>query len=145
MQYLPLFLELKARPILLVGAGEVALRKLETLVRAQAHVFIVALEAHPEVLALVSANPNNLQLEQRAFTDADLQGRWLVVAATADPQLHKRIANACEASATWLNVVDQTELCSAIFPSIVDREPVLVAISTGGSSPTLARLVRAWV
>lgn len=145
MQYLPLFLDLKTRPVLLVGAGEVALRKLETLVRAQAQVQIVALEVHPEVAALVAAHPTRLQLEHRGFVPADLDDRWLVVAATADTQLHQGIAKACAASQTWLNVVDQTDLCSAIFPSIVDRDPVLVAISTGGSSPTLARLVRGWI
>lgn len=145
MQYLPLFLELKARPVLLVGAGEVALRKLETLVRAQAQVTIVAPLVHPEVSALVAANPETLLLEQRKFVMEDLAGRWLVVAATADRALHEQIAQSCHASQTWLNVVDQTGLCSAIFPSIVDRDPVLVAISTAGSSPTLARLVRAWI
>jgi uroporphyrin-III C-methyltransferase/precorrin-2 dehydrogenase/sirohydrochlorin ferrochelatase len=145
MQYLPLFLDLKARPVLLVGAGEVALRKLETLVRAEAQVTIVALEVHAEVAALVAAHPANLQLERRAFASTDLTARWLVVAATADTQLHQRIAKACDLSQTWLNVVDQTALCSAIFPSIVDRDPVLVAISTGGSSPTLARMVRGWI
>lgn len=140
MQQLPLFLELKNRPVLLIGAGEVAERKLESLLRAEATVRIVAREASEAVTTL--AAQHDLQLSLRGFEPADLDGVWLVVAATGDAELNADLAERCEARQLWLNVVDDTPRCSAIFPAIVDRDPLLVAVSTGGRSPTLARWVR---
>lgn len=143
MQYLPLFMDLQGRKVLLIGAGEVAQRKLETLLRANAPVTIVA----PDVSAAVAdlAANHDCALVQRRFIEDDLDGAWLVVAATGDGELNAELVTLCEARQLWLNVVDDTPACSTIFPSIVDRDPVLVAISTGGRSPTLARLIRAWV
>lgn len=143
MQYLPLFLEVRARPVLLVGAGEVAFRKLETLVRARAQVRIVAPQVSGAVTKLAAEHA--LPIAERPVALADLDDVWLVVAATGDPAVNQLLENACAERRIWLNVVDDTPACSAIFPSIVDRDPVLVAISTGGRSPTLARLVRGWV
>ena len=136
-------MDLRNRPVLLVGAGEVALRKLETLLRANAQVTIVALEVSAAVTEL--ANAHGCTVCERGFEEADLHGAWLVVAATGDALLNARLQSLCDARQLWLNVVDDTAACSTIFPSIVDRDPVLVAISTGGRSPTLARLVRGWI
>lgn len=143
MDQLPLFLDLRGRPVLLIGAGEVAERKLDSLLRAQATVRIVALAVSAPVAARAAAA--DIDISQRAFVEEDLDGVWLVVAATGDPALNTELAQRCEARQLWLNVVDDTPRCSAIFPSIVDRDPLLVAISTGGRSPTLARWVRGMI
>lgn len=143
MRYLPLFLDLAQRPVLVLGAGEVALRKLETLARAGATVRIVALEVSAAVAELAAAQ--GYPCEQRAFQPSDLDGVWVVIAATGDAQLNTELSAACEQQRILLNVVDDTPRCSAIFPSIVDREPLLVAISSAGQSPTLARRLRAMI
>ena len=137
MRYLPLFLDLERRPVLVVGAGEVALRKLETLARAGAAVRIVALQVNPAVAELAATH--GYPLAQRPYGPADLDGVWVVIAATGDAQLNVELSAACEARRIFLNVVDDTPRCSAIFPSIVDRDPLLVAVSSAGQSPTLAR------
>lgn len=143
MQYLPLFLDLHDRPVLVIGAGEVALRKLESLQRAGASVRIVAREVSTAVREL--AADAGYPVSERGFQLDDLEGVWLVLAAAGDADLNGLLRAACEDRRLFLNVVDDTASCSAIFPSVVDRDPVLVAISTAGRSPTLARLVRAWI
>ena len=143
MEYLPLFVSLQGRSCLVVGAGSVALRKLEWLVEAGAEVFLVA----KEIAAATEqfAAEHDVTLAERDFEANDVEGRYLVVAATNDSDVNRSIYNACEANAVLINTVDDAALCTAIFPSIVNRDPVLVAVGTGGRSPTLARLVRGWI
>lgn len=143
MDYLPLFLDLKRRPCLVVGGGDVARRKIELLVRAGAAVFIVAPELAEATRALV--DEHGLDVVPRRFRPSDVEGHYLVVAATNDPDVNRIVYDMCVSRRILVNTVDQPELCSAIFPSIVDRSPVVVAVSTGGSSPTLARVVRGWL
>lgn len=143
MEYLPLFVSLKGRACLVVGAGSVALRKLEWLVEAAADVSLVAREI-PAGTGQFAAQHGVTQTE-RDFEPGDVVGRYLVVAATNDATVNQAIYAACEANAVLVNTVDDAALSSAIFPSIVNRDPVLVAIGTGGRSPTLARLVRGWM
>ena len=142
MDYLPLFLEIRDRPCLLVGGGEIARRKLELLLRAGARVEIVAPELAPETRAL--ADEHGLVVRQRRFEDGDADGRYLIVAATDDGSVNAQVFEAGSRRATLVNSVDQPGISSAIFPALVDRSPVQIAISTGGGSPTLARLVRSW-
>ena len=143
MEYLPLFVSLQGRSCLVVGAGSVALRKLEWLVEAGAEVLLVA----KEVAAATEqfAAEHDVTLAERDFEVNDVEGRYLVVAATNDSDVNRAIYDACEANAVLINTVDDAALCTAIFPSIVNRDPVLVAVGTGGRSPTLARLVRGWI
>tara|TARA_Y100001933_G_scaffold202313_1_gene204126 strand:+ start:1697 stop:3067 length:1371 start_codon:yes stop_codon:yes gene_type:complete len=143
MDYLPLFLEIRDRPCLLVGGGEIARRKLELLLRAGARVEIVAPELAPETRAL--ADEHGLVVRQRRFEDGDADGRYLIVAATDDGSVNAQVFEAGSRRATLVNSVDQPGISSAIFPALVDRSPVQIAISTGGGSPTLARLVRSWI
>jgi uroporphyrin-III C-methyltransferase / precorrin-2 dehydrogenase / sirohydrochlorin ferrochelatase len=143
MDYLPLFVDLGGRPCLLVGGGEIAHRKLTLLMRAGAAVTIVAPEVAAEVAAL--AVEHDLTLLRRPFDAGDVAGRFLVIAATDDAEVNRRVFEAATAAHTLVNSVDQPGLSSAIFPAIVDRDPVLVAVSTGGASPTLARQVRGWI
>jgi len=143
MDYLPLFIDLRDKPCLLVGGGEIARRKLELLLRAGAAVEIVAPAVAEETRTL--AQRHGVTILERRFDDADAAGRYLLIAATDDAGVNEAVFQAGNARQTLVNSVDQPAISSAIFPALVDRSPVLVAISTGGRSPTLARLVRSWV
>jgi uroporphyrin-III C-methyltransferase/precorrin-2 dehydrogenase/sirohydrochlorin ferrochelatase len=141
MDFLPVFLRLEGRKALVVGGGAVALRKVQQLLRAGAAVVLVAPEIHAELQQQLATAPH--QLLPRDFSDSDLDGAALVVAATDDKSLNQRVSELARQRCLPVNVVDQPELCSFIFPSIVDRSPLLVAVSSGGKSPVLARLLRA--
>lgn len=143
MDYLPLHIDLRGQDCLVVGGGALALRKIELLIRAGAAVSVVAKACCDEVRGL--AESGAVQLTERGYRSTDVDGRRLVIAATDDAAINARIHADCEARATWVNTVDAPELCSAIFPAIVDRGSVQVSVSTGGRSPTLARIVRGWI
>ncbi|MEJ0086929.1 MAG: siroheme synthase CysG [Pseudomonadota bacterium] len=140
MQYFPLFLDLKGKPVLLVGGGEVAARKFSLLVDAGASITVVAPRLGDELTsALARGVFTHLA---REFADADTAGVWLVVAATDDRAVNAAVAAAANAARIPCNVVDDRELSSFIMPAIIDRSPVQIAVSTGGASPVLARLIR---
>lgn len=141
MDFLPVFLRLQDQPALVVGGGQVALRKVHTLLRAGACVRLVAPEIHSELKELLATPPH--LVHERAFTAGDLDGVKLVVAATDDAPLNREVSRLAQERHLPVNVVDQPELCSFIFPSIIDRSPLVVAVSSGGRSPVLARLLRA--
>ncbi|MEX0445500.1 siroheme synthase CysG [Xenorhabdus sp. SGI246] len=140
MDYLPLFVELKSRAVLLIGGGEVASRKAGLLLRAGAALTIVAPELHPELQQ--RHQKGELKWLQGAFHTDYLNGVFLVIAATDDHSLNQYIFAEANRRAILVNVVDDQSLCSAIFPSIIDRSPVMVAISSAGKSPVLTRLLR---
>ena len=143
MDYLPLFVRLADRPVLVVGGGVVALRKVEWLRKAGARVTLVALELHPELAQQAAAG--ELEHVAAEFT-AELLGEAVaVVAATSDETVNRRVSAAAQARGVPVNVVDDAELSTFIFPAIIEREPVLVAVSSAGHSPVLARLVRAQI
>ncbi len=140
MDYFPLFLDLKQQACLVVGAGEIAARKIELLARAGAQITVVSLEIGETVAKLQKIH--SLVIIQRAFEETDLEGIRLVVSATNNRQANIAIAEAAKQKNLLVNVVDNPELCNFIFPAIVDRSPVIAAISSGGASPVLARLLR---
>ena len=140
MDYLPVFLRLNAQPALIVGGGRVAARKVEWLVRAGARVTVVAPELHAELTACI--NRAECTYLQRAFEPAQLAGMTLVVAATDDRTVNAAVSDAARARNIPVNVVDSPELSTFIFPAIIDRSPILVAVSSAGASPVLARRVR---
>ena len=140
MDYLPLFANVAQRPVLLVGGGEVALRKARLLLEAEARVTVVAPELHDELQQL--QQQGRLTHQADYFQAAHLQGQRLVIAATDDEQVNADVAAAAEAAGLWVNVVDDPARSSFIFPSIIDRSPIIVAISSGGAAPVLARLLR---
>ena len=143
MDYLPLFVALRGRTCLLVGGGTVARRKLEWLLRVGAKVVIVAPEVDAETSAL--AAPAHAEVRRRAFRASDCDGAMLVVSATNDPAVNRAVHEAATARGIWINTVDAAAQSSVIFPSIVDRDPLIVAVGTSGASPTLARVVRGWI
>ena len=141
MDFLPLFHNLKNAPVLVIGGGEVALRKARLLADAGAVTRVVTREALDEVSALVARQGGELHL--RDYREEDLEGVRLVVAATDDEPLNAMVSRQAKARGIPVNVVDAPELCSVIFPAIVDRSPLMVAVSSGGDAPVLARLIRA--
>src|SRR5690554_760459 len=134
MDYLPIFMNLRGKRCLLVGAGEVASRKAALLARAGVQLVVVAPAVRDDIRTLVSElqSAQGAELHQREFREQDIDNVVLVVAATGDPEVNRRVSELANARQLPVNVVDQPELCSFIMPAIVDRSPVLVAISTGG-------------
>ncbi len=141
MDYFPIFLDIKKRAVLIVGGGEIAARKVALLKRARPQITIVAPKLSDGLAELLAQG----EIAHRAgeFNDDDLNGCALVVAATDDAVVNRAVYDAAEKRNLPVNVVDCPELCRFIFPSIVDRTPVTVAVSTSGTSPVLARLLRA--
>lgn len=137
MRYFPLFADLQGRRVVVVGGGEVAERKVRLLLEAGARVDIVA----PEITAWL-ASRDSVSWLAAAFDERDLDGAVLVIAATDDAGVNARVASAARARNVLANVVDDAELSSFIVPAVVDRSPLVVAISTGAAAPVLARLVR---
>lgn len=124
----------------MVGGGEIALRKLRQLIAAGAAIEVIAPEISPSIRNLAPEQP--LTLTCRKFEDTDLNGAVLVISATNDTAVNRRVSELAQASNIAVNVVDSPELCSVIFPSIVDRSPIQIAISSAGTAPVLARMLR---
>ena len=141
MDFLPIFFDVREQPCLVVGGGEVAARKSALLLRAGARVTVLA----PALSAAFDADLAAARIAHRAasFRDEDLEGYAVVIAATNDDAVNRAVAAAAKARRIPVNVVDQPALCSFILPSIIERAPVIVAVSSGGASPVLVRLLRA--
>lgn len=141
MDYLPIFLNLEERHCLVVGGGSIAARKVMLLLRASGRVTVVAPELCDELKNLLQ--DGKIIHQPREFEDADIEDAVLIVAGTDNHAVNQRVSELAHQRNVPVNVVDQPELCSFIMPSIIDRSPVQVAVSTGGTSPVLARLLRA--
>ena len=141
MDYLPLFFDLKQRPVLLVGGGDVALRKARLLTRAGAQVTCVAHEVLPELHEMLDLHQGQVVIGE--YHPQLIDEKVLVLAATDDDVLNERIHHDAVARNVPVNVVDSPALCTFVFPAIVDRSPIVIGISSGGQSPVLARLLRA--
>jgi uroporphyrin-III C-methyltransferase/precorrin-2 dehydrogenase/sirohydrochlorin ferrochelatase len=141
MDYLPIFLKIEDRPCLVVGAGKVAARKIALLARAGAHTTVVSPEVCAEVKELIKQD--NVSCIQRQFREEDMDGVVLVIAATDDEAVNRGVSALAYQHRIPVNVVNAPNEGNFIMPSIIDRSPVQVAISTGGASPVLARLLRA--
>ncbi len=150
MDYLPIFLRIAGQQVLVVGGGEVAHRKVTMLLRAGATIRLVAKEVDPGLKKLLSGKGDENkdqkgrhEILRRAFETSDMFGVNLVIAATNDEDVNRLVFNEARSRHLPVNVVDNPELCDFIFPSIVDRSPIVVAVSSSGKSPMLARLLRA--
>jgi len=133
MDFFPIFLSLRNQPCLVVGGGDVGLRKARLLRAAHARVTVVSPVLSPAMAAFVAAE--QLPHVAAAYTPDCLQGMRLVYAATNDETVNRTIYDDCEARGILINAVDQPEICRFITPSIVDRSPVIIATSTGGAVP----------
>lgn len=140
MQYLPIFTDIKNRKILVVGGGSVAMRKARTVVNAGGQVTFVAPTFTEEVNEFARAH--QLTQLQTVFEPAHLDGHVLVIAATDIEEVNAQVHQAAVLKDMFVNVVDDTQRSSFIFPSIVDRDPITIAISSAGTAPVLARRLR---
>jgi uroporphyrin-III C-methyltransferase/precorrin-2 dehydrogenase/sirohydrochlorin ferrochelatase len=141
MEFLPLFHKLRDSQVLVVGGGEIALRKSRLLADAGAVLRVVAPAIDPQLAELVRGSGG--QMLDRGYMQSDLDGCQLVIAATDDEPLNAQVSADARARCVPVNVVDSPALCTVIFPAIVDRSPLVVAVSSGGDAPVLARLIRA--
>lgn len=143
MDYLPLFLSLADRTVVVVGGGAVAARKVELLLKAHARVRVVAPRLHPELA--VYRDGGRIEQVAMAFEPHHLDGAMLAIAATGDAEVNRAVAAAAGQRSLFVNVVDSAGDSSCIMPAIVDRSPVIVAIGTAGHAPVLARRLRAQI
>jgi siroheme synthase-like protein len=129
-------LDLAGRSCLVVGGGSVGLEKARGLVDCGARVTVVAPEVEPGLREL------GVELVERRFESRDLDGRFLVVAATSDPRLNRRVYEEAEERRLLCNVVDAPEICSFILPAVHRADPIAIAVTTSGTSPALAQRIR---
>ena len=141
MEFLPLFHNLRGARVLVVGGGEIALRKSRLLADAGAVLRVVAPQIGAELHELIDSSGGEELL--RGYSEADLDGCVLIIAATDDEPLNAQVSADARQRGVPVNVVDAPALCSVIFPAIVDRSPLVIAVSSGGDAPVLARLIRA--
>ena len=141
MDYMPFFFDLKGRTCLMVGAGSIAVRKARLLQKAGACLKVVAPEAEKEMLELIEKSEGTYF--NRAFEADDINDVVLIIAATNDEVVNQQVSELAQARCLPVNVVDSPKFCTIITPSIVDRSPVMIAVSSGGEAPVLTRLLRA--
>jgi precorrin-2 dehydrogenase/sirohydrochlorin ferrochelatase len=133
-------LNLRGRRALVVGAGSVGLEKIQGLLVCEAEVKVVALAAHPEVMEMAAAG--RIDLREKSYEPTDLDGCFLVVAATQDTELNTKVFSDAETRSMLVNVVDVPHLCNFILPAVQRTGPIAVAISTSGASPALAKRMK---
>ncbi|HXI12744.1 MAG TPA: bifunctional precorrin-2 dehydrogenase/sirohydrochlorin ferrochelatase [Thermoanaerobaculia bacterium] len=138
--YYPIYLDIENRNLLIVGGGDVAARKAETLMRYGANITVVAPVLSDEIEAW--AREGKLVVERTVYDETKLSGRALVIASTDSRCVNARVARDCRRRAIPVNVVDVTHLCDFIVPSVVERGSIQIAASTGGKSPAIARKIR---
>ncbi|MEC7832877.1 MAG: siroheme synthase CysG [Pseudomonadota bacterium] len=142
MKYFPFFFKLDNQNCLIIGGGDVAERKVDLLIKANANITLIAPEISDYLLNLEKEKKISCQKEKYDKKILDSKKFKFIVVATNDKELNVQIADDARKSNILINVVDQTDLCDFIFPSILERGPITVAVSTGGSSPVLARMLR---
>ncbi|HWJ41679.1 MAG TPA: bifunctional precorrin-2 dehydrogenase/sirohydrochlorin ferrochelatase [Candidatus Limnocylindrales bacterium] len=140
MGYIPIFLDVTGRECVVVGGGEIAARKVESILEAGAHVTVVSPRLSPPMDAIVASGLATHIA--RDYQPGDIRGCVLVYAATDDPKLHRELAAEARALGIPINVVDVPELCTFIAPAVVKRGELQIAISTGGASPAFAARLR---
>ncbi|WP_206811640.1 precorrin-2 dehydrogenase/sirohydrochlorin ferrochelatase family protein [Paradesulfitobacterium ferrireducens] len=139
-QYYPIFLDLKDKPVLVIGGGSVALRKVQTLLAHEARVHVVAPEINKELRELIDGK---LCLwSSKAYDSQDIKDAVLIFSCTDQEEVNAQVARDAALACRPVNVVDDPEKCSFIVPSILERGDLAIAVSTGGSSPIVARQIR---
>jgi len=141
MDFLPIFLDIKGQPCLVVGGGDIAARKASLLLEADGAVTVVSPELSGQMAGYVKEG--RVEHIKGTFENQHLDGMRVVIAATDDRAVNEQVSAECQIRSIPVNVVDNPDLCSFIMPSIIDRSPVQIAVSTGGASPVLARILRA--
>jgi len=139
-QLYPILTDLKERKVVAVGGGNVAQRKVQSLLECQAQVTVISPEVTKPLQELARAG--DIRLLQRPYQGGDLEGAWLVIAATGDEKVNRQVFREANEKHIFCNVVDVPELCSFQVPAVVNRGDLQIAVSTGGASPALAKQIR---
>ena len=137
--YYPMMLNIEKRPVVVVGGGKVASRKVVSLLKAQAHVTVISPELSPKLQIL--AEENTIQWRKKTFTTDDLIDAFLIIAATNSSEINELVAKSASKH-QLCNIVDQEELSQFIVPSVVQRGPLTIAVSTSGANPKLAKEIK---
>ncbi len=140
MAMFPMYVDLKGKQCLIVGGGEVAYRKAEILLRFDADITIVAPELCSSIIEL--NEQEKIIIHRRTYTENDIRGAYLVVAATSSTEVNELVYNDAVKNNIPVNVVDDPEKCKFIFPSVVKRGPLTIGISTSGAYPALSKKIR---
>ncbi|MEO6817980.1 MAG: bifunctional precorrin-2 dehydrogenase/sirohydrochlorin ferrochelatase [Edaphobacter sp.] len=140
MSLFPIFLKLAARPCVVIGAGNLAESKIESLKAANARVTVIAPQANERIQQMAAAG--EIDYQQRSYVEGDLTGMFLVVAATDVPAVNRAVFAEATAKGVLCNAVDDPPFCDFYFPSVVRRGDLQIAISTAGDSPALAQKIR---
>jgi precorrin-2 dehydrogenase/sirohydrochlorin ferrochelatase len=140
MRYYPIYLDIRGRPCLVVGGGGVGTRKVKGLLDCGARVTLISTEASEELCALADAGA--ITWHRRRYDPADLQGVFLVIGATDDEALNRRLSADAEARRLLCNIADRPAACNFILPSVVHRGDLILAVSTSGRSPAFAKHLR---
>jgi precorrin-2 dehydrogenase/sirohydrochlorin ferrochelatase len=140
VRYYPVFLDIAGKPVVVIGGGEVALRKVEGLLEAGARVTVVSPELHPGLAGPVAAG--RLRHVAREYSPGDLEGYTLAFVGTDDRSVNAAVAREGKERGVWVNAVDDPPNCDFIMPGVVRRGDLVVAVSTSGGSPAMARKMR---
>lgn len=140
MSYYPILVDLKGKRVVVVGGGAVALRKIESLLECGASVDVISRELNPELKEL--QDKGKIRVLGREFKEEDLQGAFLVIAATDDTALNSRVSKAARDRGMLVNAVDQPSDCDFIVPSVIKRGDLVIAVSTSGKSPAMAKRIK---
>ena len=138
--FYPVYLNLKGRRVVVIGGGPVAERKVESLLGTKASVVVISPDVTRRLASL--ARDKQIQLQRRAYVSGDCRGAALVLSATDDPKLSRKVFQEASAAGALVNTSDQPSLCDFIMPAVVRRGDIAIAISTGGASPGLAARLR---
>jgi siroheme synthase-like protein len=140
VRYYPVFLDIAGKPVVVIGGGEVALRKVESLLDAGARVTVVSPALHPELQPLVTER--RVEHVAREYTSGDLEGSFLAFVGTDDRSVNLAVSSEGRQRGVWVNAVDDIPNCDFIVPGIVRRGDLIVAVSTSAGSPAMARKMR---
>jgi precorrin-2 dehydrogenase/sirohydrochlorin ferrochelatase len=138
--FYPVYLNLKGKRVVVIGGGEVAERKVASLLDTGASILVISPEITPRLASL--ANAKLIDLHKRPYSEGDCRGATLVLSATDDPEVSRAVFEEATAAGIIVNTADQPALCDFIMPAVVRRGDLTIAISTGGHSPALAARLR---
>jgi precorrin-2 dehydrogenase/sirohydrochlorin ferrochelatase len=140
MRYYPVYLDIRDRHCLVVGGGSVGTRKVKTLLDCGGRVTVISPTVSPALDTLARAG--RIGLKERAYSKSDLDGVFLVIGATDDQDLNRRISADAARKNLLCNIADRPEICNFVLPSIVNRGDLTISISTAGQSPAMAKTLR---
>ncbi|BCN32173.1 precorrin-2 dehydrogenase/sirohydrochlorin ferrochelatase family protein [Anaeromicropila herbilytica] len=143
MAYFPMFIDVKGTAVAIIGAGDVALRKVKVMLEYEAKITVIAIDVSDEIWKL--EKEKKIIVRQKAYDEEDIKDAALVIAATNDTTLNKRISAYCKEHRIPVNVVDVQEECSFIFPAYVKQGPITVGVTSSGASPVISQKIKKMV